>query len=166
MAFNGHGADYNSGEGYKTFHMNFEDVRFSYYDGSTAAAFLGAFGEGSAVYDKKVGYDVSFTDCVFDFENLSSLALVMNANDNKITATDGSVSINSIVNVRVIGGEIVTSSASVDFYEIIDNGSSVVFEKNGDNNYTVLKVSGNEISKVENDVLTSDGITSVRLSMM
>ena len=161
MAFNGHGTTYQSGEGYKTFHMNFEDVKFSYYDGATATTFLGAFGEGSAVYDKKVGYDVSFTDCVFDFEKLSSLALVMNANDNKITATDGSASINSIVNVRVIGGEIITSGANVDFYETIDNGSSVVFEKNANKNYTVLKISGNEISKVTNGVLTADGITSV-----
>lgn len=160
LSFNAHGKTYNDGEGYKTFHMSFKNVNFSYVENAQATCFLGKFGEGSEVYNKKVGYDLTFTDCTFDFTNASSMELVMNANDNKITAPEDSVSVNSIVNVEILGGKIITANSGIDFYEIIDNGSSVVFGKSGDK-YTEFELVGNTVQNISNSVLTKDGIVFV-----
>ena len=128
LNFNAYGADYNNGEGYKTFHMNFNNVKFSFTEGSTSKNFLGVFEDGSDVYEKKVGYDVVFTNCVFDLTNAASLTTFLNANDPKITAS-GAVSVNSIVNVRIVGGEIIARNTNFTFADIHPtNGSSVTFE--------------------------------------
>ena len=134
MQFDAYGKLYQNTDGHKTFYLNFDNVNFSYVDGFAKESFLGTYGE--RVIDSKVAaYEVSFTDCVFDFTGNDTIKTIFNANDADITAC------NSIVKVTVNGGEIITTNPELKLYETHDtNGSFVNFDKISGGNYTALTV--------------------------
>jgi len=131
---------YTTDTEYKTLHMNFDNVKFTYAKNAPATAFLGMFNEHSSTVDgKKGGYNVSFNDCVFDFTNAASMVTIMNANDPDPTKT------NSIVNVCVNGGEIIGTKPMNALYEVnTANGSSVVFGVGSDGKYLKMTVVGSD----------------------
>ena len=165
LYFSAYGSGYNTGDGtdkYKNFDITFDNVTFSYKSGSTATTFLGMFTDGGEVFGKAAGYNVTFTDCTFDLTNAPEIDLIMNANDDKTVSENGETATNSIVKVEVVGGSIITANASVNFYETVDNGSSVVFGKNDKGEYTALYIiNGNENAEITDTVVTKDGITAV-----
>ncbi len=140
MQFDAYGATYQNTEGYKTFCLNFDNVNFSYVDGFAKENFLGTYGE--RVTDGKIAkYEIFFNDCVFDFTDNDTIKTIFNAKDTNVADC------NSIVNVIVNGGEIITSNASLNLYEAHEtNGSSVVFKKSSSGIYTCLTVKNSGVS--------------------
>lgn len=163
LYFSAYGAGYQSGDGtdkYKNFNIDFDNVTFSYKEGSNPTAFLGMFTDGGDVYGKSAGYNVEFNGCTFDFTNAASISLMMNANDNITASEDGKVATNCIVKVEVKGGNVITANTGIDFYETVDNGSEVVFSKGEDGKYTALSIiSENADGVIPNTILSKDGIT-------
>ena len=131
---------YTTDTEYKTLHMNFDNVKFTYAKGASATEFLGMYNEHSSTVDgKKGGYNVRFNDCIFDFTNAASMGTIMNANDPDSTKT------NSIVNVRVNGGEIICTKPMNALYDVnATNGSSVVFGVGSDGKYLKMTVVGSD----------------------
>ena len=141
MFFGATGSAYNSeatDTKFKTFYFKFDGVKFSYAKEPTVAAFLGKFHDGSSISGgKKVGYEVTFNGCTFDFSNASSLTKILNAKDDAITKCD------SIVNVTVNGCEMITKNLAATLYEVHEsNGSSVVFAKGANDKYLKMTVVG------------------------
>ena len=163
LTFSAYGELYQTGDGtdsYKHFNISFDNVKFSYANGSTATNFLGLFTDGASVFGKAVQYNVEFNGCTFDFTNAASMSVIMNANDNKTASENGEAATNCIVDVEVNGGKIITSNSEIDFFETVDNGSSVVFGKDKDDNYTTLSIaSDNAGSDILNTLSSKQGIT-------
>ena len=124
---------------YKTFDIDFDKVKFTYTEQATSETFLGIYTDSSLSGGKKVGYNVNFTGCVFDFSNATAMTKVMTAKDDAITKC------NSIVNVTVNGCEMITKNPQVILYEEHEtNGSSVVFAKGTDDKYLKMTVIGSD----------------------
>ena len=123
---------------FKTFHLNFDNVQFTYAEGAAATNFLAKYNDHTSVTGgQKIGYDVNFTDCVFDLTNATAMTSVFNANDSDITTG------NSVVNLNVNGCEIVTGNPAVTLYEEhATNGSTVTFNKNENGKYLAMTVKG------------------------
>ena len=123
---------------FKTFHLNFDNVKFSYAEGAAATNFLAKYNDHASVTGgQKIGYDVNFTDCVFDLTGATSMTTVFNANDSDITTG------NSVVNLNVNGCEIITGKPDITLYaEHESNGSTVTFNKNEDGKYLTMTVKG------------------------
>jgi len=88
---------------------------------------------------------------VFDFTNAPNIKTLMNANDGKIASTDGTVASNAIVDVVVDGGEIIASKSDLSLYLVnssgeLENGSSVVFTKSENGNYTSFTLTDDNIA--------------------
>ena len=130
---------------YKTIHTPFENIKFTYAEGATATTFLARHYDGSNMKDgKKLGYNVTFTNCTFDFSNAESMATVFNAKDNAITRCS------NIVTVTVNGCEMITKTPVTTLYEIReDNGSTVTFGEGENGKYLKLTVlDGGEMAEV------------------
>ena len=130
---------------YKTIHIPFENVKFTYAEGTTATTFLARHYDGSNMKDgKKLGYNVTFTDCTFDFTNATSMDKIFNAKDNAITRCS------NIVTVEVNGCEMITQTPPDTLYEIQEeNGSSVTFGEGADGKYLkITALDGGEMAGV------------------
>ncbi|MBQ3016653.1 MAG: metallophosphoesterase [Clostridia bacterium] len=122
---------------YKEFTGKFENVNFSYAEGSAATVFLGYYKNSAMAVPKKTMYNVDFTDCTFDFTNAASMATIMNINDSDTSNTD------DIIKVNVYGSEIITSNNALVLEDVHPtNGSSVHWEASSEGNYLYMTVNG------------------------
>ena len=138
LTFDAYGDGYvNAAEEYKEFTGKFENVNFSYAEGSAATAFLGYYKNSTLIASKKTLYNVDFTDCTFDFTNAASMATVMNVNDKNTSNS------NDIIKVNVYGSEIITSNNALVLEDVHPtNGSSVHWEASSEGNYLHMTVNG------------------------
>ena len=138
LTFDAYGDGYvNAAEEYKEFTGKFENVNFSYAEGSAATAFLGYYKNSTLIASKKALYNVDFTDCTFDFTNAASMATVMNVNDKNTSNS------NDIIKVNVYGSEIITSNNALVLEDVHPtNGSSVHWEASSEGNYLHMTVNG------------------------
>lgn len=156
LTFDGYGDTYKNGEGDKTFKMDFDNVNISYKSGANATELLGVFGE-RMTGGKKVYYDITFNNCVFDLTNAKSLKTVFNANDTDVTLT------NSIVKVNVKGGNVIYANANPVLYGVnTSNGSSVTFSKNDAGSYTTLTLAAGAKNPAVN--ANNGALTTVKVS--
>ncbi len=142
------GVTANDGK-YKTFHITFDDVVFSFREGSTSTNFLASCGSNASKVTAYVGYDVKFNNCVFDLTNAQSMSTFMNAKDDNTTKNG-----NAIVKVVVNGCSVITSNPGLVLYETHStNGSTVTFEKGEDGKYLKMILVGTD----EVPVATANG---------
>ncbi len=134
LSFSAYGSGYANAAGFKTFHLSFNNITFSYAEGSSATEFLAKYGDDASTAGKTVAYDIEFTDCTFDLRGAPGITTLLNANDLKTTEADT----NCIINIVVKGGNIITARADTVWAEYGDNGSSVVFEKSTNSGFTTL----------------------------
>ena len=138
LTFDAYGDGYvNAAEEYKEFTGKFENVKFSYAEGSGTTAFLGYYKNSTLIAPKKTLYNVDFTDCTFDFTNAASMTTVMNVNDQNMSNS------NDIIKVNVYGSEIITSNNALVLEDVHStNGSSVHWEASSEGNYVTMTVNG------------------------
>ncbi|MBQ8380890.1 MAG: metallophosphoesterase, partial [Clostridia bacterium] len=128
-------------DNYKVATFNFENVKFSMFENSTATSFFKYI--DSATNTKKVsnmGLNVNFnSDCVIDITNAPEGFVLFDAHDDSTSDNFGTYySTNSIVEISVFGCDVIAGDRSFKLYEVADNGSSVVFEKGEDGKYFTL----------------------------
>lgn len=115
-----------SGAGYKTFITEFSNVRFSYAAGSSSSSFLGLHGE-SITSGEKIGYDVTFNSCIFDFTGVSGMTCIMNTKDGNTSKS------NCAVDVKINGCEFISGSSTPKIYD--GESASVSFNPGADGAY-------------------------------
>ena len=115
----------------KLFDLDFVNINFSMSDLKDAIdGFLFKHGDGFAnMNNTPVRVDASFTDCVFDVTNAVNVGTSVNISTGKSTtlfnATDdtwntGTGNINSILNITVNGGEVISKGALNPNFKIAD----------------------------------------------
>ena len=134
LSFSAYGSGYANAPGFKTYHLYFDNVNFSYTTGSTATAFLGKYGDDASTAGKTVAYDIEFNNCTFDMTNAPANSTILNAKDTKT----GEADTNCVINIVVKGGKIITANSDTVWAEWGDNNSSVTFEKNANGELIVL----------------------------
>ena len=152
VCFAAYGKSYAEAEGFKTFNLTFNNVAFSYAEGSSSTAFLAKHSDPAAVKGKKVGYNIEFNDCTFDVRNASGLSTLFNAKDTNF----GTNGLNCVIDLSVKGGSILATSGSTVWAEYGANGSLARFEKNAEGKLTDLTLT-TAADTIENGVESSLG---------
>ena len=160
-----YGNTYDSDENkYKVENYEFRNVNIFLAENPTISSLIGKFSESSTVgrvpaaetdsskltcaHSQRMRLNVIFReDVTIDLRGALDLMRVFDAYDTDIGEDPRSTTLsgvlyhyypsNSIVNIRVIGGKIISDSIKMVWYkENLDNGSSVTFEADKNGNYT------------------------------
>ncbi len=185
---NSEDTQYQDYSGVKLFDLDFSDVTFAMSDDKRAIdAFLikhGAdsqTGANSTMNNKQVNLDITFTDCVFDLTNTTNVGTTANEGVSRtlFDATDptrdtGLGNINSVVDITVNGGKVISDAIITDFklascFNATDNtsdsiktdgtakGASVTFNRGTDGNYlSVLLPAGSTKPIIAVNALTGE----------
>lgn len=167
-----YGASYDSTEDkYKVENYEFRNVNISVSENAALDSVIGNFTASTTVgrvaidetdasnltcaHSQRMGLNVIFrNDVTIDLRGARERTKIFDAFDTDIgedarTTTVSGVKYhyytsNCIVNIKVIGGKIVTESNDMVWYkENLDNNSSVIFEKDRSGNYTEFVISKN-----------------------